>query len=1650
MQEQSIFIEALEREDPAEREAFLDRVCAGDAELRLRVGRLLQRHVQGGSFLESPAVAPDPFATVDESSVTERPGTLIGPYKLMEQIGEGGMGLVFVAEQQAPIRRKVALKVLKPGMDTRQVVARFEAERQALALMDHPHIAQVHDGGVTPSGRPYFVMELVRGTPITQFCDDSRLTTRERLGLFVDVCQAVQHAHQKGIIHRDLKPSNVLVTSHDGTPVVKVIDFGIAKAIGQQLTDKTVYTQFDQWIGTPLYMSPEQAGHSGLDIDTRSDIYALGVLLYELLTGTTPFDRERLQQVGYDELRRIIREEEPPKPSTRLSTLGQAATTVSTHRKSDPKQLSRLLRGELDWLVMKALEKDRNRRYETPSAFAADVRRYLADEPVLACPPSAWYRFRKFARRNKRGLAVAVLVLFCIVVLGFGAGWYQQEQAARALARAERQRETERAVTEAVAQAVTLLAEGDQQTDDPVRWKATVERAELAVKGAEEVLTTGEATEELAGQVRKVRDAVEAARTDIRLLAELDRLQFEYVKGVAPARYRSLLDRMPPRYAELLRGYGVDPAAPEEAAARVRGSRLRETLLEALKDWRYWREQARAERLSQVVSDAEKGASDDLRERLQAATNALGRGDVAPLVRMTDEPELRDRGLREALRAALEDWRRWTEEIPRLEKVVQAAEPAPDGFRARWKAAVRGDFRRDDSVALFRMAGEPEVQRLPPAAILLLARDLKRALQRPRGHTYKVIVLPDAGAAAPKFIFRREGASAAGPLDFVHATQIVTSPAWPTFTSGMPLFVPWKLDLDESDFSRPLLAAVRLLREGQQRYPGDFWLNYELGMVLRAAERVKEAVPYLTAALALRNNDPAVYVSLGNTLDAAGDREEAIRRYQAALRIDPDCISALDSLGETLAAKGDRDGASHAYRALLRINPNLTRMTMRSLLDQLLKAKGDLFETIREYEAGLGQPMTADDWEYLNRQLQRGKRFAEAEKACRQAIAVNEKLVHDFPLRDDYQLTLANSYNPLASLLESLRRDADAEKAYRQAIAVNEKLVHDFPLEHDYRLTLVRRYKSLASLLERLRRDADADQARRRAFDLLEQLPAEFRDKAVVRKELANAYLEHGATLQHTGRRPEEAGKALQQALAHFEKLVGDLPARDRLVTADRLASLGRSLSSNGKFPEAEKAFRLALGLCEKPDPALDAAQHRRQLAHLYLDLADTLTTAATREATERKRRQQEAEGFLRQAVPLFDELARKAPPTYDQDRMNQARCLEQLSNLLQQTGRPKETEEVWRQALAVYEKLAGEFPKNPWHRLSWAQCHIRLGSWLQGAGRTEEAKQAFRAALAVYEKLEADIPNEQTVQYEMANRYDNLSRVLQSCGEHQDAVKSLRRAVALSEKTVAAKPKLPGYYAYCAQLCHNLGDLLSNTKRLKEAEQAYRQAVAVWEGLVADRPTDPVSYGDRLPGLLWAWHKLATFLWHSGQFQEARKAYEQEMLIYQRLVTESPKVAFWQAHLARFLVTCPDLKLRDGPRAVKLAKQAVELVPDYFGRATLGKAHYRAGDSKAALAELERAIELWKEGDAETWFFLAMVHCKLGSTAEARKSYDLGLKWMEKNKQEFESQKLPHPFPYELHGFRAEAEQLLGIKPPAGPKPELRPLPKGVPEGMK
>jgi serine/threonine protein kinase len=498
--QEALFEAARNLSDPAARRVFLDQACGDDSVLRARVEALLEAETGADKFF----IEATPFHQVENSEgnnshtapITETAGSHIGPYKLLQQIGEGGGGAVYMAEQERPVRRRVALKIIKLGMDTKSVIARFDAERQALAMMDHPNIARVLDASATETGRPYFVMELVRGIKITDYCDRNNLDTRQRLKLFIQICHAVQHAHQKGIIHRDIKPSNILVTLHDGVPVPKVIDFGIAKAIEGRLTDRTLFTGYEQIIGTPAYMSPEQAEMSGLDVDTRSDIYSLGVLLYELLTGRTPFDPKELVKSGLDEMRRTLREKEPQRPSTMLTTMQNAELSATAqHRHEEPPKLISLLKGDLDWIVMKALEKDRTRRYETANGLAMDIQRYLGNEPVVARPPSRLYRFQKLVRRNKIVFAAAGAVALALIA-GFGTStWlFLRERDARQRAvEAERQQDRLRRdaeTREKITQATVLVNQEEFEDAEKLLNELTLDKP--TVEGAAVLRSLGE------------------------------------------------------------------------------------------------------------------------------------------------------------------------------------------------------------------------------------------------------------------------------------------------------------------------------------------------------------------------------------------------------------------------------------------------------------------------------------------------------------------------------------------------------------------------------------------------------------------------------------------------------------------------------------------------------------------------------------------------------------------------------------------------------------------------------------------------------------------------------------------------------------------------------------------------------------------------------------------------------------------------------------------------------------------------------------------------------------------------------------------------------------------------------------------------------
>jgi serine/threonine protein kinase/tetratricopeptide (TPR) repeat protein len=1068
MNEREIFTAALHR-PPEERSAFLDEACHGDALLRQQVDALLCEHAQLGSYLESPALATMPTIA---DPITERPGTVIGPYKLLEQIGEGGFGVVFMADQQEPIRRKVALKILKPGMDSKQVIARFEAERQALALMDHPNIAKVLDGGQTDSCRPYFVMDLVKGLPITEYCDQNQLTPKERLELFVHLCQSVQHAHQKGIIHRDLKPSNVLVTLQDGAPLVKVIDFGIAKALGQQLTDKTLFTGFAQMIGTPLYMSPEQAALSNADVDTRSDIYSLGVLLYELLTGATPFDKKQFKEVGYDELRRIIREEEPPKPSTRLST-SETLPAIAAARHMEPGKLTKLVRGELDWIVMKSLEKDRNRRYETASAFAADVQRYLKDEPVEACPPSAWYRLRKFARRNKPAVMTAVLLLTMLVLSGGGGLWLQGQRVARDRDVAGHLEEAER---------------WERQGNWPQALRA-VERAEGRLAG---------------GGPAALRRRAEQVLERAQFVADLEEIR---LKSSATREGNYDHARAAQAYAKAFtsRGWDFQALGAEEIADQIRASPIRVQLVAALDDW----------------------------GRNTAPADFAGRAKLLTVARLAEEDQLR-RQLRDL--AMHKDW-----------------------------------------AALERLARHEAVLDQPPSSLMFLS-----------------FLLYDGKSS----------------------------------------------------------SSVDLLRRAQQRYPDDFWLNFELGVQLSASKKWDEAIAFYRGAVAVRPSAALVHYNLGVALYAKKQLDEAIQEYRTAIAHDPKFADAHDNLGVALADKKQLDEAIQEYHTAIALDPEVPQA--HNNLGSALSAKGQLDEAIQEYRTAIAlDPKYAKAHNRLGRALQAKGQLDEAIQKYRTAIALDQ---HYADAHNNLGVALyAQAHNDLGVAPADKKLLDEAIAAYHQAITLNPKdagfhtnlgnalrakgqlddaiqeyvtaiaLDDKFALAHyNFGAALADKKQpdeAITEFQKAIALDDKLAQAHKglgnvlRAKGQLDDAIQEYRTAITLDWKYAEAHNDLGVALYleaHSGLAVAVADeKLLDEAIKEFQKAIA---VDDKL--AQPHGGLGRTLLRLGRFTEAREATRRFLDLLQPNAPLRQQATRQLQQCEQLLALDQKL--AAILEGTEK------------------------------------------------------------------------------------------------------------------------------------------------------------------------------------------------------------------------------------------------------------------------------------------------------------------------------------------------------------------------------------------------------------------------------------------------
>jgi serine/threonine protein kinase len=1206
----SIFLAALEQYAPEQWPAFLDDACAGDGRVRAEVEKLLRARSAMGSFHE--AVQSTFLATLDAGQ-SEGFDTMIGPYQLVQRLGEGGMGAVWMAQQTEPVNRLVALKIIKPGLDSKQLLARFEVERQALALMDHPNIARVLDAGATPSGRPYFVMELVKGVPLTTYCDAHRLTPRQRLELFIPVCQAVQHAHQKGIIHRDLKPSNVLVAAYDGKPVPKVIDFGLAKATGQHLTEETLLTGFGV-VGTLSYMSPEQAELNQLDIDTRSDIYSLGVLLYELLTGTTPLGSKCLKEAGLLKLLRLIREQEPPRPSTRLSTT-EELPTVAANRGLEPRKLSGLLRGELDWIVMKALEKDRGRRYETASAFAADVQRYLRDEPVVACPPSASYRLRKFVRRN-RGAVLAVSTIVLLLAAGVVG---TTTSLIRALA-AERQAVSERdkkdealqltrqalntttgaAVEDWLGRQVRLT---DQHREFLKKLLAYHEKFAAAKANdpegrrsrAEGCFFVGRIRYSL-GDFKGAESAYRAALADYQQLADESPRQADFRHNTASTHHN---------LGVLLRATG---RAREAEAAYRAGLALQK----------------------QLVADFPRRP--DCREALAVSHVSLG-------ILLTDASRAREAAA--AYREALSLWRQLAAEFPNQPDyrqglafshnelgIVLRVTGQLEGAKAAYREALklrkrlvaefpnRSDFRQGLALvhnnlgALLRTASQPKQAEAAYRAALAIRKELA--------------------------------------ADFPNRPDYRDDLAQSLLNLGNLLRTSHRMEEAEAAYRDALAIRKRLVADFRDRHEYRHALatcEMSLGMLLRKSGRFREAEPSSRESLALFKKLAAAFP------ERPDFRQDLARAYQD-----------LGILFHLTARPKESESAYHEALALLKPlaaqfanRPDFRQVLAKShySLANVLYSTGRVKEAELAYRTALtlqkrlvgavpNRPGLRDDLAVTQSHLaillnQVGRR-TEAEEAWRDALAIQKQLVEDFPTVSDYHNALAGMLVNFGASRIGLREFTVAVALFEQARPHHQAALKAGPTDSSYRefyrnnlANLARSYQGLAdharlattanelagfgydplndtydaaSYLCRCAtlagKDTHLDAGKRnelarsyadRAWALLKQMaargdkdPARFPTRPQDRRQFALCYIEVGLALDDT-RRPKEAHAVYREALAIQKGLVADCP-----TVPDYRNDLAATLVNLAVLCNRRREFAAAVSLLEQARPHHQAA----------------------------------------------------------------------------------------------------------------------------------------------------------------------------------------------------------------------------------------------------------------------------------------------------------------------------------------------------------------------------------------------------------------------------------------------------------------------------
>jgi eukaryotic-like serine/threonine-protein kinase len=1619
MSAKTIFIAAIEL-PASERAAYVNDAVGDDADLRARVDALLRAHDDPESYLDRSVMQ---FAGVDRAFESplpaERIGTLIGPYKLLEQIGEGGMGVVYMAEQQFPVRRRVALKIIKIGMDTRQVIARFEAERQALALMEHANIARVLDAGATDSGRPYFVMELVRGIPITEYCDQNNVPIRERLKLFIEVCNAVQHAHQKGIIHRDIKPSNVLVTVNDGRAVPKVIDFGVAKATSQQLTEKTLFTAFTQMIGTPLYMSPEQADMSSVDIDTRSDIYSLGVLLYELLTGTTPFDQQRLRQSAFDEIRRIIREEEPPKPSTRISTLGAARTATAAHRNVEIRRLGQLVDGDLDWIVMKSLEKARQRRYETASDLIKDIERHLADQPVEARSPSARYRFYKFARRNRRAvltaLAVTIALLLAVVTLAISNARITVEKNQKSLALRDR----EAALTEKGAALESARAsEGEAKSQEGLaRRRFYASQMNLAMQAWE------------AGQPARMLQLLESQRPRFDQ-EDLRGFDWYYLWRLCQGTYRfSLPTRnvdnaaavaISPDGKTLASGYGHTVRLWDVSTGRLIGELLgHDSTIGSL---------AFAPDGKILAStDVETMKLWDLATRKEAAI--LKPGQVVRGMQFTGDSRI--------LALAGKSVQLWdvvtNREICNLgesdKEPFRGVAVAPDGNAVA--ASGNGQVRiwiREESA--WREAPRLQTGYYPPLAI------------SPDG---KLLAVGYTSLTLYDLPSRQERIPLLGHIGHVFAIA---------FADDGKRLVSGGAD-----------RTVRMwdVATGKQQVcianPGPVYglaLAPDASVVAAMgtdAIRVWDVAP-LAPAMVLRHAAPVYAVAFspdGKTLASGG--RDGTKLWDPSTGME---ISTLGSVPtpymSTSGLAFSPDGTSLASSGVVKGTIDIWDLTGRRLA--ALTTGGQMFhrlafspdgKSLAEANGGSGDlaPVPAGVWDLASQR--RRLALSLSKTACAVAYSPDGKtlavggqygIVKLFDAQSGRELTTLQRFVLAIDWIDALAFSPDGHKL---ATGNRQGVVHIWDVATNQLVaSLIGHTNSVTSLAfgdggrtlatasdDRTIRLWDVATGQERitlkghqarvtcvAFapdgnalatssedETVRLWPAAADAGARARRREVDpddaqspaAHNERGDRLWQYGR-VDEAEAAYRQALDRLEKLRVAFPddsayAQEMvrsLLSVSLLLRVERDPHRGDIHSQAEPARLRALAIYRALSPEDRAVtfwafseRHRhmygtgntkQQVDRIFSQIIELIPEDDVDWLIRGARHLAYCDDIKLRDPPRAVELARQAVTATMKDRKDRAEALVCLVDVLKNDKRSAEAKEILQQALVQYSEDLAVTPElfSAWS--GRADCYLRKAAYV-------EAVADFTQAI----KLK---PDDRWSWHERGYCYLML-------GQYEKSIVDHSKAIELEDQEAVQRVRR--------------GDSYRALGQLQKAEEDYSRAIEL----------DPSDAG--------TWYARARVY---AQQHNAEKA-SRDLASMMKL----PMDPNTQNGIAWSLVTDPDSSWRNAGLAVELSEKAIAARPtDGMIWNTVGTARYRNGQWKDAIAAFDKSIQFRNGGDSADWFFLAMCNWQLGDREAAGKWYGQAVAWMDKNS----------PDNREFRRFRAEAEELLKIP---NHTPATRPL---------